>query len=267
MDAQFRDSNRDLWDRLAAVHRDSDFYDVPGFREGKTSLKPIELAELGNVGGKSLLHLQCHFGLDTLSWARAGASVTGIDISPVAISTAKELAAELKIPARFECCEVFAVPECISETFDIVFTSYGALCWLDDIDRWARIAAEHLRPGGILYLVEFHPIAHAMADDGTPFGYDYFHKAAPDKFEDTGTYADRDADVDNTAFEWNHTLGDVVSAVCNAGLRVEFLHEFPFSAYDCFDYTQPVGPDDHRARVGNVDMPLMYSLRAHKPTP
>lgn len=146
-------TNRGLWDGWAALHARSAFYDVAGFRDGKSSLKATELAEVGNVDGKRLLHLQCHLGLDTLSWARLGADVTGVDFSERAIAEARALAADCDLPARFVCQDVLELD--LGERFDLVFASYGVLCWIRDRRRWARVAARHLAPGGSLYLIEF----------------------------------------------------------------------------------------------------------------
>lgn len=134
------------------------FYNVDEFKKGKITLKDIELAELGDVKNKSLLHLQCHFGLDTLSWARLGAEVTGVDFSEEAIEYAKRLSQELDIPARFICSNIYDTIELITDKFDIVFTSYGVLCWLPDLVEWAEIISHFLRCGGIFYIVEFHPV-------------------------------------------------------------------------------------------------------------
>ncbi|NJO67654.1 MAG: class I SAM-dependent methyltransferase, partial [Rhodospirillales bacterium] len=158
-------ANRRVWDEWARINAASDFYDMAAFRAGETSLKPIELEEVGPVAGKSLLHLQCHFGQDTLSWARMGAKVTGVDLSPEAIRRAQALAGELGIDARFICSDVLALDALGEETFDIVFVSYGALIWLPDLDRWARTVARHLKPGGMLHLVEFHPMIMMLDDD------------------------------------------------------------------------------------------------------
>jgi 2-polyprenyl-3-methyl-5-hydroxy-6-metoxy-1,4-benzoquinol methylase len=149
--------NRAGWDQRANAHFGSSFYDVEGFVAGQTSLREIELAELENVSGKALLHLQCHFGLDTLSWVRKGASCTGVDISPVAIEKGRQLAARTGLEAKLVCSDVYSFRSGRSEPYDIVFTSYGAVCWLPDLHRWADIVASSLAVGGVFYMVEFHP--------------------------------------------------------------------------------------------------------------
>lgn len=259
------EANRRLWDSWTPIHERSAFYDVDAFRAGTTSLRSIELEELGDeVEGKSLLHLQCHFGLDTLSWARMGAEVTGVDLSPKAVETARLLATELGLPARFVACDVMALRQELSETFDIVFTSYGVLDWLEDLDRWGRVVADSLRPGGTFYMVEFHPVTGMLNEDGRSIEHGYFRQAKPLAIAEKGTYADPEAEVEGTSYVWSHSLAEVLSALIAAGLVIEHLHEFDESPYDCFPFTKEVTPG--RAIVPGMEgkLPLVYSLRAHK---
>ena len=175
-------TNKNSWNQRVETHFNSNFYDVPGFLAGNSSLNEIELHGLGNVTGHSLLHLQCHFGLDTLSWARLGADVTGVDISDAAITKAQLLAQQTDLNASFVCADVFEFGLHNSQQFDVVFTSYGAICWLPDLTQWARIISDSLKTGGRFYMAEFHPVLDLLA------GYDYFHKADPDvSLEDTYT--------------------------------------------------------------------------------
>ena len=156
-----RRANRAVWDEWTGINASSDMYNLETFKAGRCSLKALELEELGEVQGKRLLHLQCHFGMDTLSWARRGARVTGVDFSPRAVDLAQALSRELDLPARFVCCDLYELPQQLdpAEKFDIVFTSYGALTWLSDRQRWAQIAASYVRTGGVFYIAEFHPFA------------------------------------------------------------------------------------------------------------
>ena len=151
-------ANLDAWNQMARIHAGSRGYRLAEFKAGQNVLKPIELREVGDVRGKSLLHMQCHFGLDTMSWARMGAKVTGVDFSDEAIKLARSISGELKIPARFVQSNIYDAPDVVHEQFDIVFTSYGALCWLPDITRWAQVAASFVKPGGFFYMAEFHPL-------------------------------------------------------------------------------------------------------------
>ncbi|MFX1317456.1 MAG: class I SAM-dependent methyltransferase, partial [Promethearchaeota archaeon] len=171
----------------------SDWYDLEGFLEGKSSLLPIEIKELGDVKGKSLLHLQCHFGMDTLSWARKGAIVTGVDFSDKAIELAKELSNELNITARFIQANIYDIPNIIKEKFDIVFTSYGVLCWLPDLVKWAKVINFCLKPGGTFYIIDGHPFG-ALIDEKVEkrfqVGFNYFTKGRPTQWNEDRTYAD-----------------------------------------------------------------------------
>ena len=154
---KYTEANRALWDELTHINAGSELYQLEQFKAGENKLNPLERGEVGPVEGKTLLHLQCHFGMDTLSWARLGAQVTGVDFSPEAIKLAESLSQELGIPGRFICCDLYDLPEHLNQTFDIVYTSYGVLCWLRDLERWARLAASYLKPGGIFYMAEMHP--------------------------------------------------------------------------------------------------------------
>lgn len=264
------EANRRHWEEIVPIHATSEFYGVDGFKSGELTLGPTELEELGDVSGKSLLHLQCHFGLDTLSWARKGAVVTGIDFSPQAIETAQALAAGAGIDARFMVSDLYSLPERLDGQFDIVFTSKGVLCWLPDITRWAQVAAHFVRPGGTFYLVEFHPFA--MVFDGSPdvrdlrVRYRYFHTEDPERFEEDGTYADLSAHVKHqVTYEWRHTLGDVVSALVDTGLRIEFLHEFPYCTFQLFPFMEPLEGQTLRLTKHDGSVPLLYSIKATKP--
>ncbi len=267
---EYAEANRRHWDEITPTHAASDFYDVASFKAGKSKLKPVELEELGDVQGRSLLHLQCHFGLDTLSWAREGASVTGVDFSERAIETARALAAETDIDARFVVSDIYALPERLDGQFDIVFTSYGVLNWLPDMARWARVAAHFLRPGATFYIAEFHPVA-AVFDDGPDVTdlrvrYPYFPLDEPMRFDDLGTYTDRTAHFENnTTYEWPHPVSEVLTALIDAGLRIEFLHEFPITSYACRPFMEKVDEHTHRLTIHDGCVPLLYSIRATKP--
>jgi len=255
--------NRKMWDGLASLHIASEFYDVDGFKKGKTSLTFVEREELGAVSDKSLLHLQCHFGLDTMSWARLGARVTGVDFSEKAITLAQSIAQELKIDARFIQGNIYDLPRLLDGQFDIVYTSYGVLCWLPDLKKWGRVIGHFLKRNGVFYMVEFHPIRSVFDDDGN-MKEPYFHSKKPIKWEGSGSYADPSADFKHVSYEWLHSLGDVVNALTEAGLRIEFLHEFPFSTSgDCpFLKKRKDGLWYHKNK--NIKIPLMFSIKAKK---
>jgi SAM-dependent methyltransferase len=261
-------SNRTLWDRWTELHEGADFYDVEGFRHGETSLRSIELEELGGeVEGRRLLHLQCHFGLDTLSWARLGAEVTGVDLSPRAVELARRLGEEVGVEGRFLASDLYALPEVLDEpgSFDIVYTSYGVLDWLRDLRRWAEIVAFYLVPGGTFYLAEFHPLAFLLADDGRTIEYPYFFGDDPVRTEERGSYARPGEESTGVSYVWPHGLGETVGALLAAGLRIEHLHEFPYSPYDCFPFTEELRPGHAVIPGMEGKVPLTWSLRATKP--
>jgi len=265
---EYRRANRELWDTWTPVHARSKMYDLAGFKAGKSSLHPIELAEVGDVSGRSLLHLQCHFGMDTLSWARLGAQVTGVDFSPEAIGLATRLATELELPARFLRSDVYELPQALQGAFDIVFTSAGVLCWLDDLPRWGQIVAHYLRPGGTFYLREFHPMAMAFESEGDVrellVKYPYFHSPEPLRWEENGSYADPTANVHGVSYEWQHSLADVLNALLGAGLRLEFLHEFPYCSYPMFPFMERHEDGNWWLKGQSGLIPLMFSIRAIK---
>jgi SAM-dependent methyltransferase len=264
--------NQALWDEWAAIHERSAFYDLEGFKRGGHRLGDEELAEIGDVTGKELLHLQCHFGIDTLSWARLGARVTGADFSGVAIELARSLADELGFPdARFVRSDVYHLPEILEGDFDIVYTSRGVLGWLPDIRRWADVVAHFVRPGGIFFVQEIHPILQAFEDEGVAPGelrlrYPYWEHPAPLSFPVQGSYADPTAPMVATAEHgWDHGLGEIVTALIDAGLRIESLREYPFLDWKT-DFL--VEGADGRWRLpadSPGELPLSFSIRATKP--
>lgn len=261
-------NNEDLWNELTPIHERSEFYDVEGFKKSKCTLHSIELEEIGDVTGKSLLHLQCHFGLDTLSWGRRGAKVTGIDFSEEAIALAHRLSEETSIEADFICSDIYAMPDALKGQFDIVFTSAGVLCWLSDLERWAEIIFHFLKPGGFFYIREYHPMIWVFDDSANTtelkVHYSYFHNPEPVKWEPQGDYADPDAVVTHGSYEWTHSLGDVINALISAGLKIDFLHEFPVIGWrHC-----PLMKQDRDGwwRLEGDKLPLTFSLKATKPT-
>ena len=265
--------NQEWWDERVAGHVASEFYDVTRFRQGGSTLRPFEVEEVGAVTGKRLAHLQCHFGLDSLSWARAGATVVGLDFSEPAVEAANQLAAETGLDARFVQSDVYdAVAALGNERFDVVYTGLGAINWLPDLPRWAGVIAELLEPGGFLYVSEFHPLTWIFADHEPVIELDYFHNPEGERFldDEQASYADPSRPASSvTTIEWAHTLGDVVSAVLGAGLRLEVLREHDYTLFPRFSHL--IEDRDYlsagvvyRQPEGQPRLPLMYSLRASK---
>ena len=261
-------ANQKLWNEWTGEHEKSSFYDVEGFKAGKERLKSIELEEVGDVRDKKLLHLQCHFGLDTLAWARHGAIVTGVDLSDQSVALAQSLSRELNIPARFICSDILTLPHVLEDQFDIVFTSYGILHWLRDLQRWAQIIAHFLNPGGFFYIVEDHPFMRVFRSDperGLIVDNPYFFSEEPYKAETTGSYATNFEGEPRTYYMWDHSLGEVINSLIEAGLRIEFLHEFPFALRAKFP-TMVQGEDGYwRFTREHKMIPLLFSLKATKP--
>ncbi|WP_329118918.1 class I SAM-dependent methyltransferase [Streptomyces sp. NBC_01353] len=267
----WHDANRARWDERVPIHAAGAYYDLDAFRAGKEALRDFELAEVGDVTGRSLLHLQCHIGLDTLSWARHGAShVVGLDFSEPAVETARSLAADLGLSAdraAFVAADVYDAAEAVPDSsYDIVYTGTGALNWLPDIERWAETAASLVAPGGFLYVAEFHPLTDSLDDEtGSRIVNDYFVRE-PWVDSSSGTYADMEAaTVHNRSVEWVHPVGEVVTAVAKAGLRIEFLHEHDVSLYSRYETLQRQEDGYYRFSADRPRIPLMYSLKASRP--
>ena len=262
----YLDSNRQLWDAWTQNYVESAHHqDVATFRAGGLTVRSIEREALGEVRGRSLLHLQCNMGSDTLSWARLGANVTGVDFSEVAIAQAQSLAAEANIAAQFLQCDLYALPAMLDEQFDIVFASYGALCWLPDLTRWAEIAARALRPGGTLLLVEMHPFAMMLettGDDGLNLRVDgpYFHAAEPLAEPVSGRMAVTDAPP--SIYIWRYSLGEVVSALARAGLRIERLEEYPLAHYQRFPCLVQGADGWWRWPTPDNTLPMLFAITA-----
>lgn len=264
-------ANLASWDEAVGLHVGSELYDVAGFKAGATSLGPIELGELGPFvhEGTTLLHLQCHFGLDTLSWARRGAVATGVDFSGEGVSTARALAAETGLAARasFVQSDVASLPDKLSGSFDVVFTSWGALIWLGDLERWAEVVAHFLKPGGLLYIAEFHPYAFLVADDATPdslrIGYPYFMYGVPQRFDDDEDYADPHGRLEHTVtFEWLHGFSEIVDPLLRRGLRLDFLHELPYTVPGLpFPFLEKDAAGMLRVKGHHDDFPLTFTLK------
>lgn len=265
---EYTETNRKHWDELVGLHIGTAMYDVPGFKAGRDTLHSIEVEELGDVQGKSLLHLQCHFGNDTLSWARRGAIVTGVDFSEPAIEAARKHACELGIDARFVHSDIHSLPANLDGQFDIVFTSYGTVFWLPDLARWAEVIEHFLRPGGVFYIVDFHPMLGVFEPVGEELAvtHPYFPTGKPLRFDDDGSYADRSASVQNrTTYTWTHPISETVNALLDAGLRLDFLHEFPYTAEQWYPFMEHAGGDYWRLTKHDGCVPMLFSIRAHKP--
>jgi SAM-dependent methyltransferase len=258
--------NRANWDERVEIHAEynEDFYDIDAFLAGASTLREIETGELGDVAGRSLIHLMCHFGLDTLSWARLGARVTGIDFSRKAVALATDLAERAGIEARFIECDVHDAPEEAGQRFDIVFASYGVLCWLPEMKRFMAAAARLLNPGGLFLLVDGHPFFDVFEhEDHLEVRYPYFHSAKPEVCDIDTSYVNKERKLTHSkAFEWTHDVADIVNAVLSNGLELLSFKEYPFTFYQRF----PGMVRDREGRwiLEGCSLPLLFSLKARK---
>ncbi|MCH7524938.1 MAG: class I SAM-dependent methyltransferase [Bacteroidetes bacterium] len=255
--------NKATWNEKVKVHSKSNMYDLDAFKRGKSSLMNYEIEALGAVKGKSLLHLQCHFGQDTLSWSRLGAKCVGVDFSDEGIKLARELNKKLNLDTKFVCCNVLDISQHISASFDIVFTSYGVLGWLPDLKPWGQLIAERLKTGGTFFIVEFHPIVWMFdyLDGKSTMKYGYQQKEVIyEEYE--GSYANESSKMISKEYGWNHGLGEVVSALTEAGLHIGYLKEYDESPYN-------VLPDLIETKSGmfvtkDKLYPLIFELKATK---
>ncbi len=260
---EYFEANRNLWNQRTAVHKDSDFYNLAGFKTGANSLTQIELNEVGDVKEKSLLHLQCHFGMDTMNFSRMGAKCTGIDLSDEAIKLAEKLNAELKLDAKFFCCNVYDTSKYVTDQFDIIFTSYGTIGWLPDLDPWAKMIVERLKPGGYFYMAEFHPVVWMFDDDFTHIKYYYDNKELI-VMENQPTYTGDTNEIAGKEYSWNHSISEVLNALINAGLKIEFFNEHTFSPYANFRNSIETEKGKWHIKGMEGKIPMVYSLKAVK---
>jgi SAM-dependent methyltransferase len=270
---EYREANRALWNAWTRINVQAKFYDVDAFAAGRGGdLDPIARAGPGDVRGKALLHLQCHFGMDTIRWANHGAVVTGVDFSEEAIAAARALAARMGVPATFVHSDVYELPSKLEGRFDVVFTSHGVLNWLPDLERWAQVVACFLAPGGIFYVVDAHPVMNLFNDRLTEpdlrLLYPYFRGPEPIREEHAGCYAAPDAPITSVEHVWLHKISDIIGSLIRAGLRIESFAEYPFLSWRFFPWMEQGAdgwwrlPEDERLPQGRGSLPLMFSLKA-----
>lgn len=255
--------NRNSWNNKTDVHVASDFYDMEGFRKGNNSLNSIELELLGDIRGKKILHLQCHFGQDSISLSRLGAEVIGVDLSDKAIEHARKIASELKSTAEFICCDVYNLPQELDREFDIVFTSYGTIGWLPDLDQWAEVVSRFLKPGGTFVFAEFHPFIWMFDNSFEKIAYNYFN-SGPIIETESGTYADRNVEITQEYVCWNHSLSEVMNSLIQNGLVIKVFNEYDYSPYNCFNKTIEIAPKKFRIEDLGDMIPMVYALKAIK---
>lgn len=266
---KFIGNNKQLWEFLTKVNYESG-YDVSTFIEGRCSLKSIELSEVGDVRGRSLLHLQCQFGMDSMSWARQGADVTGVDLSPKAIKLARELNSRLGLSVKFIESDIMELESNLEGQFDIVFTSYGVLCWIPDLRKWAQIIRRYLKPGGVFHMVEIHPFCNVFDNEPETkelrVCHSYFHKPEPTRWTGSVAYSDKNERTELPSYEWVHGMADIINSLISEGLSIEHINEFPFSVYDHFSFLKKCEDGWYRFKDSSETIPLLFSLKARKNT-
>jgi 2-polyprenyl-3-methyl-5-hydroxy-6-metoxy-1,4-benzoquinol methylase len=255
--------NKESWNKRVEPHLKSDFYDMENFVKGKNSLNSFELNLLGDVSGKSILHLQCHFGQDSISLSRMGAQVTGIDLSDKAIEVAQNLVQQLGTDTKFVCSDVYDLPNVLEGKFDIVFTSYGTIGWLPDLDKWAGVISHFLKPEGRFIFAEFHPVVWMYDNDFTRVAYSYFNDGTIEETQE-GTYADKSAPIFIEYISWNHSLSEVFTALLGKGLQIKTFQEFDYSPYNCFNNTVEFEKGKFRIETFGNKIPMVYTIEALK---
>jgi ubiquinone/menaquinone biosynthesis C-methylase UbiE len=259
----YLDINRTSWNNRLETHLSSAFYDLQGFKQGRNSLTSIELDFLGDVQGKKILHLQCHFGQDTLSLARMGAETTGADLSDKAIEAARALSSELGLSAQFICSDLYSLPGQLDQTFDVVYTSFGTIGWLPDIEQWVKVIHHFLKPGGTFIFVDFHPVLWMFDDNFEKIIYSYFQRAAILE-EEAGSYADRDAGFTTNTVTWNHSMSSVLNTLIENGFTIEKIKEYDSSPFNCFRNTEEISPGQFQISHLKDKLPMVYALRARR---
>ena len=261
---EYFDANQSLWNAKTSIHVKSDFYDMPSFMSGKTSLRKVELEELPNLSGQSLLHLQCHFGQDTLSLERMGAICTGVDISDQAILEARRIRDDLGLKSTFVQCNVLETEKHVSDMFDIVYTSYGTIIWLPDLKLWAEQIALRLKLGGMFFMAEFHPVLHLFDWAKDKIAYNYFNNGVPYMEIEEGTYADNNADIKMKEYFWQHSLSDIMTALRKEGMEITEFIEYDYSPYKLDDTFRHRADQEYVFDHGNVTLPHTFVLKAIK---
>ncbi len=260
-------ANQALWNELTAVHASGEVYEMSDFKSGILQLDTLVRAEVGDVAGKSLLHLQCHFGMDTLMWARLGAQVTGIDLAGDAITLGRALSAELQLPATFVQSNIYDLPGNLAGSFDVIYTSWGVLCWLPDLTRWGQIIAHFLKPGGFFYIAESHPMLNVFDNEDDATGlqvkHDYFNKPEPNYWPPGPDYASPTL-LTHPSYEWMHSVGEIQNALIDAGLRIDFFYEHTVLCWQYFPFMVKGEDSWWRLPPSSPALPLSFSLKASK---
>ncbi len=258
----FLEINKKAWNNRVDVHLQSGFYEFDSFLNGKTSLPSLDIELLGDIRGKSILHLQCHFGMDTLSMVRMGADVTGVDFSDVAIDKAKELSRKLNIEADFICCDVLELPKYLNETFDIVYTSYGVINWLSELQQWGKVIAAMLKPQGKFIMIEFHPVLWMLDEHFKQLEYPYSRK---EPFAmDEPTYTDNGEKTIDKVITWNYGLSEPINGLVQNGIAIQEFNEYYYSPFNLLSNMIETNPKQFKIKGLEDKIPITYSIIGRK---
>ena len=277
-DLDYIQTNRANWDERVAIHLrdDAGFYRVEAFLNGGDVRPDIDREEMHEFAGIDVLHLQCHFGLDTLSVARQAKSVVGVDFSPKAIAAACDLAKRVGLAdrAEFVLSDLYATPMQVNRQFDLVFSTWGTTIWLPDIWRWGEVFAGFVKPGGRAYFADFHPTIAILDEAGGSLVPRYSWRTPsdqPEEFEEDTTYTGAHSKLKNKkTVEWIHPVSDHLNALLNQGLQLEYLHEheaIPCILFQCLEgVSNPTsGAVNYRMPKGSVQVPLAFSMMLSRP--
>ena len=262
--SKFFEANKALWDAKTPIHIASKFYDMDAFYAGANTLRNIELAEIPDIKGKTVLHSQCHFGQDTLSMERMGATCTAIDISSEAVRKAEEIRDKLNLNSRFICCNVYDIDQHIEDSFDLVFTSYGVIGWLPDLEKWAQQLCQRIKSGGYFYMAEFHPVLYMFDWEADQVAYRYFNDGNPYEEENEGTYVDREANIKMKEYFWQHSMSEILNALMGQGMEIQHFNEYDYSPYNCFPNLHRLEDQRYQYKHNGVAPPHVFTILARK---
>lgn len=261
---EYFEANKNAWNQKVRFDIASDYYDIKGFKTGKNSLYPLDIQLLGNIVGKRILHLQSYLGLDSISLSRLGAEVTAIDFCPNAVDFAQNLSRELNTDTKFICSNIYDIDQLDLAKFDIIYMSYGAICWLPDIDKLIIMVKNFLKPGGEFILIDFHPLAISfdlLREDSIKFSY-FNQKEIPIEIHRKGTYADINAPIETTEFNWNHSLDEIIGSFTGNRFELNSFKEYPFLPMDGFPNLELGNDGNYHVLNSNNKYPLLFSIKA-----
>jgi SAM-dependent methyltransferase len=268
IDKRYQDffiANKKAWNKKTPFHFESDFYNVEGVLNGGLSLYNIELNELKDLENKNILHLQCHFGLDSFSFERLGSNVTGVDFSETSIDLANSIKNQLNSKVNFICANIYDLNKIsLDKEYDIIYSSYGALTWLPDLNEWAKLIFKYLKTGGVFYIVDFHPLLICYNNlENKIITNSYFNNDVIFKTH-KGTYTNFDADIETKEYTWNHPISEVLNSFIKLGFKIDFFNEYPFVPFNCFPNLVFDEKDNNWKLKENPDIPLTFSLKIIK---